>query len=94
MNDAFNKEENIVFSLEELLKEPEYASTFFDFLTNLEKLIAYERKDAFAAASEKTDFPDYTDWDKFAMYEYKRLSREDDGGEGVPHYFNTIERHT
>lgn len=47
MNDAFCKEENTVYTLQEFLREPEYASTFFNFMSNLEKLVAYERKDAF-----------------------------------------------
>lgn len=81
MNDAFRKEENIVYTLEELLKKPELASVFFNFLTNLEKLISYEQKDLFRENSEKNEFPDYTEWDKFAMHEYRRLSSEDDDAE-------------
>jgi serine/threonine-protein phosphatase 2A regulatory subunit B'' len=76
--DNFGKSDKIEFTLEELKSKPSNASTFFNFLTNLEKLLAYERKDPFSAAGEKNDYPDYTDWDKFAMYEYKRLSSEED----------------
>lgn len=83
MNDAFLKDENIVYSLDELLASPENASLFFNFLSNLEKLLAYERKDAFASHAEKRDYPDYTEWDIFAMYEYKRLSAEEDDNENV-----------
>ena len=81
MNDAFKKEDNIVYTLAELQENPEYAATFFNFLTNLEKLISYEHKDVFRENKEKEDYPDYSEWDKFAMYEYKRLSEEDDDNE-------------
>lgn len=81
MNDAFKKEDNIVYTLDELLQKPDFASTFFNFLTNLEKLIGYEQKDLFRENNERNDFPDYSDWDKFAMHEYRRLSSEDDDPE-------------
>ena len=81
MCDIWGKNDNLNFTLEDLKSKPAYASTFFNFLTNLEKLLAFERKDPFSAAGEKNDYPDYTDWDKFAMYEYKRLSSEEDDGD-------------
>ena len=83
MCDVFHKPETPTFTLDELKSKPAYAAIFFNFLTNLEKLLAFERKDPFSAAGEKNDYPDYTDWDKFAMYEYKRLSSEEDDGDGV-----------
>ena len=83
MNDAFLKDEHIVYNLDELLASPENTSLYFNFLSNLEKLLAYERKDAFASHAEKRDYPDYTEWDIFAMYEYKRLSAEEDDNENV-----------
>ena len=81
MNDAFKKENNIVYNLEELQARPEFAVVFFNFLTNLEKLLGYERKDLFRENTERNDFPDYNEWDKFAMHEYRRLSTEDDDNE-------------
>lgn len=86
MNDAFKKEEKIIYELNEFLDEPQYAQIFFNYLTNYEKLLIEERKDPFAAQGEKNDFPDYTEWDKFAMYEYKRLSSEEDENENVNLY--------
>jgi len=83
MNDAFQKESSIIYTLPELMAQPQDASVFFNFLSNLEKLVAFERKDAFSVASEKSDYPDFTEWDRFAMYEYKRLSSEDDENEEV-----------
>jgi len=78
MCDNFNKNESVSFTLEELKKKPMITSIFFNFLTNLEKLLQFERKDPFSAAGERNDYPDFSDWDKFAMYEYKRLSSEED----------------
>ena len=78
MNDAFKKEDCPVYMLSELQENPSYAATFFNFLTNLEKLIGYENKDVFKESKDREDYPDYSEWDKFAMYEYKRLSEEDD----------------
>ena len=86
MCDNFNKNETVSFTLEELKKKPQNASTFFNFLTNLEKLLQYERKDPFSAAGERNDYPDFSDWDKFAMYEYKRLSSEEDEENNVSFY--------
>lgn len=54
---------------------------FFNCLVNLNKFIAYETRDLFAIKHQLTEFPDYTEWDRFAKGEYERLSMEEEGGD-------------
>lgn len=54
---------------------------FFNCLVNLNKFIAYETRDLFAIKHQLTEFPDYTDWDRFAKTEYERLAMEEEGGD-------------
>lgn len=56
---------------------------FFNFLTNLNKLVAYENRDPFAIRSEIVEYPDYSEWDRFAQGEYARLAREEENQENV-----------
>ena len=65
------------------MRNKHYAHVFFTFLTNLNKLVAHEQRDPFAVRNENQDFPDYTDWDKFARAEYIRLAVEDDNQDNV-----------
>ncbi len=45
-------------------------------MLNLNKFIANEQKDPFSR-TEIDKNPEFTDWDKFAFYEYQRLTAED-----------------
>lgn len=47
-------------------------------LVNLNKFITYETRDLFAEKGNKTEFPDYSDWDRFAKTEYERLAMEEE----------------
>jgi serine/threonine-protein phosphatase 2A regulatory subunit B'' len=72
--DMLKPEEGYRFRLESLLKAPYYASIFFNSLLNLTKLIAFEERDLFKAKEDNKKFPDFSDWDKFAFFEYQRLA--------------------
>lgn len=54
---------------------------FFNCLVNLNKFIAYEQRDLFAIKHQLTEFPDYSEWDRFAKGEYERLAMEEEGGD-------------
>lgn len=54
---------------------------FFNSLVNLNKFIAYETRDLFAIKHQLTEFPDYSEWDRFAKLEYERLAMEEEGGD-------------
>ena len=41
---------------------------FLNFLTNLNKLVAY--RDPFMINNELTENPDFVEWDRFAQREY------------------------
>lgn len=45
-------------------------------MLNWNKFIANEQKDPFSR-NEIDKNPEFTDWDKFAFYEYQRLTAED-----------------
>ena len=69
------------FHLAHLKKYPGPLGIFFNCLVNLNKFIAYETRDLFAIKHQLTEFPDYTDWDRFAKTEYERLAMEEEGGD-------------
>lgn len=54
---------------------------FFNCLINLNKFIAYETRDLFSLKHQLTEFPDYSEWDRFAKTEYERLAMEEEQGE-------------
>lgn len=54
---------------------------FFNCLVNLNKFIAFETRDLFAIKHQLTEFPDYSEWDRFAKTEYERLAMEEEGGD-------------
>lgn len=47
----------------------------------MNKFIAYETRDLFAIKHQLTEFPSYTEWDRFAKAEYERLAMEEENGE-------------
>ena len=59
------------------------SGVFFSFLTNLNKLVAHEQRDPFAARTEVQEHPDFNDWDRFAYSEYIRLAMEEDNNDNV-----------
>jgi hypothetical protein len=70
-----------VFTLEDLKRERKHASTMLSILLSFRKFQLYETRDPFSIHCEIRDRPDYSDWDRYAMYEYIRLSSEEQEGE-------------
>lgn len=81
LHDMIQPEREGCFSLADLKKNRQHASVMFNMLVNLPKFIAFETKDPFLARQEREE-AGMTDWDRFALGEYYRLSVEDDGGAG------------
>lgn len=75
-------EKEYQWTLKNFLDHPESASIAFNSLFNLKKFIDNEEKDVFSK-TEIDKNPEYTDWDKFAYYEYLRRMEEEgsNGGE-------------
>ena len=46
---------------------------FINFLTDLNKLLAFESRDAYEEKNEKTEHPEWTQWDRFVKPEYKKV---------------------
>lgn len=60
------------------LKSCRLAGNFFNVLFNLNKFFALESRDPMQIRQEHAS-PDLTDWDRFATFEYMRLSAEEEG---------------
>ena len=58
------------------LENKYYSASFFNNLLNLNKLLLENHKDPFAR-NEIDKNPEYSEWDKFAYYEYLRLTEEE-----------------
>lgn len=69
------------FTYQELKKYSQQVGIFFNCLVNLNKFIAYETRDLFAIKHQQTEFPNYSEWDRFAKAEYERLAMEEENGE-------------
>lgn len=52
-------------------------------LTDLNKLVGFEQRDAYEQRNIRQDNPTWTEWDRFVKPEYKRIesTTEDDQGE-------------
>jgi len=81
LNDMIKPKNEGHFSYEELLNYKNQIGIFFNCLINLSKFLAYEQRDLFAIKHQQTEFPDYTEWDRFAKVEYERLAMEEENGE-------------
>jgi len=82
MNDVFKpKTTEGHFSMDLIRMYQAQAGVFFNCLVNLNKFIAYETRDLFAIKHQLTEFPDYSEWDRFAKTEYERLAMEEEGGD-------------
>ena len=82
MVDLLKPKEGIMFRVEDFLKQKGECGVFLNFLTNLNKLVAYEQRDAYQIRSEKMENPDYTEWERFVKPEYRRIESNADDGEG------------
>jgi serine/threonine-protein phosphatase 2A regulatory subunit B'' len=81
MNDMIWPENEVNFTLDELLKYSSTVGIFFNWLCNLNKFIAYETRDLFAIKHQLNELPDYSEWDRFAKTEYERLAMEEENPE-------------
>ncbi|CAD8053785.1 unnamed protein product [Paramecium primaurelia] len=81
MVDLLHPENDILFKLSHFKQNLTVCGVFFNFLTNLNKLIAYENRDPFQVRNDIVDHPDFTDWDRFAFQEYVRLAMEEENQE-------------
>ena len=86
--DIFKPEKDILFKIDNFKKNRPMAGVFFNFLTNLNKLVAYEQRDPFMIKNDLTENPDFTEWDRFAQREYIRLALEEENGENVNNHDN------
>ena len=71
------------YTLDLLLQKKQQCYCFFNYFTNLNKLVSYEQRDPFAIRNELLEHPDFSDWDKFAQNEYQRLAAEEENPENV-----------
>lgn len=65
MVDIFKPQNNIQFTLDDFLKRKHECSIFINMLTDLNKLISFEQRDAYEERNVKVQNPDWTDWDRF-----------------------------
>lgn len=81
--DLLKPDNDIFFKLKHFKEKLSQCGVFFNFLTNLNKLVAYEQRDPFAVKHELTEHPNYSDWDRFAQQEYLRLAMEEENQDNV-----------
>ena len=69
------------WTIKDFIDHPDVASVLFNSLFNFKKFMDNEEKDIFSK-TEIDKNPEYTDWDRFAYYEYlKRMAEEGADGE-------------
>eukprot|EP00825_Cyclidium_porcatum_P034195 TRINITY_DN36035_c0_g1_i1.p2 TRINITY_DN36035_c0_g1~~TRINITY_DN36035_c0_g1_i1.p2 ORF type:complete len:170 (+),score=28.05 TRINITY_DN36035_c0_g1_i1:176-685(+) len=81
MVDLLHPEDDIKFYFYHFKQFPTQSGIFFNLLTNLNKLVAYEQRDPFIQKNEITEHPEFSDWDRFAQGEYIRLAMEEENQE-------------
>lgn len=81
MLDLIHPADSNFVTLVDLKRKIELVHIFFDTFFDLEKYLDHENKDSFAVAAQKTIGPDgkeLTEWEKFALDQYRVLVTEDD----------------
>ena len=73
---------DIQFLLSDFLKKKNQCGLFINFLTDLNKLVAFDQRDAYEQKNEKTQHPQWTEWDRFVKPEYKRVENAGQYDEG------------
>lgn len=79
----FHPEKDIIFRMDHFKQHRQLAGTFFNCMLNLNKFVSYEQRDPFSIRNEINENPDFTEWDRFAMHEYKKLAEEEENAENV-----------
>ena len=82
MVDLFKTDGSIHFTLEDFLRRRTDCSVFINMLTDLNKLIGFEQRDAYEERSVKVENPEWTDWDRFVKPEYRRIESAQENEEG------------
>ena len=82
MVDIFKSDGSIQFTLEDFLRRKQDCSVFINMLTDLNKLIGFEQRDAYEERSVKVENPEWTDWDRFVKPEYRRIESAQENEEG------------
>ena len=73
--------DGLQFTLEDFLRRKKEVGVFINALTDLNKMLAYDQRDAYEERAEKTEHPDWTDWERFVKPEYKRVESGEDNQE-------------
>jgi serine/threonine-protein phosphatase 2A regulatory subunit B'' len=79
IHDMIPPDKEYQWTLQNFLDHPKSASIAFNALFNLKKFQEYETFDPYNV-TEIDKNPEYTDWEKFAYYEYKIKSSQDEEG--------------
>lgn len=82
MIDLFKPEKGLQFTLDDFLKRKVECSVFINMLTDLNKLVGFEQRDAYEERTVKQENPTWTDWDRFVKPEYRRMENSPDNDEG------------
>ena len=81
LHDMIPPKKEYQWTLEDFLSKPECTSIIFNALFNLRKFIDNEQKDPFSKNEIDKD-PEYSDWDRYAYYEYANKMRDEESNEG------------
>lgn len=71
--DLLKPDNQIQFTLDNFLAKRQEASVFINMLTDLNKLVGFEQRDAYEERNIRQDNPGWTEWDRFVKPEYKRI---------------------
>ncbi len=90
MYDLIKPEKEYQWTMKDFLNNKQHASIFFNTLVNLYKFRDFETRDPFSIKNDNEKNPEFTDWDRFAHYEYIKLTMEDsdDNQEDVYYFLN------
>ena len=81
MHDMIPPKKEYQWTLDDFLSNIEGTSLAFNALFNLRKFVDNEQKDPFSKTEIDKD-PNYTDWDRFAYYEYAKKMNDEGGDDG------------
>jgi len=84
LTDMIGPEREGLFTLRDLKKQRKQSGMLFNALVNINKFIAFENRDPFAARQQEQEAPQLSPWDRFAAAEYLQLAmdEETEGGDG------------
>lgn len=71
----------IQFEISDFIKRKNDCGLFINFLTDLNKLVAFEQRDAYEQKNQKTQHPEWTEWDRFVKPEYKKMETQNNEDE-------------